>query len=149
MSPEDIRAEADAATAAFAKLLSSSGQETTGIPKPTEITVSETETDVEKFGLLGKPESGAQPIPPGQGGHVEPPPPTDCGSITATITGLAINEDCYPNGFCDECVVALKFTDLGVNGAMTIPGFGPSDPVDADWCDPNPVPPNIETCLCT
>lgn len=67
MTREEIAAEADSAARQFAADLSA--QDTsTGIPKPIEIVISQTETDIEKFGLDFEPTSKADTIPPASGG---------------------------------------------------------------------------------
>src|SRR4029077_14834926 len=91
MSPEQARSEADEEAAAFAQRLAKEEAQTTGIPKPTEITVSVTETDVERFGLeVGQPESAGVSI----GGDGGPPPPPSRHHFQIIISNPVISGTC-------------------------------------------------------
>lgn len=100
-SREQIRAEADEAARAFAARLASEEQVVTGIPKPPEITVTETTTDVEPFGLDLDPKSSAEiPATTGPG----PPGPPSCNpcdqrhlSIRFRCAGNIQSDGCFPN----------------------------------------------------
>lgn len=120
MSPEDIRAEADDAARAFAKLV---GQDsgTTGIPKPVEIVVTQTETDVEKFGLQLNPKStSAAPPAQGQPGPPPPPPeltcaPPEVASISVAFSGI-VACSCLGSG-----TESFLGANLGMNASFVLP----------------------------
>jgi hypothetical protein len=87
VTPDEIRDEADQAARDFAAQLAKSASTSTGIPKPPEITVTLTETEVEKFGLRMKPQSATSVEPAsGQGGA----------SVGPILTGAC----CKPDGTC-------------------------------------------------
>lgn len=81
MTKAEARAEADTAAAEFAQQFTQGQEkETTGIPKPFKIIVTETETEVEPFGGPFEPVSQADPIPPAQGGGGGGGPPPTTGA---------------------------------------------------------------------
>ena len=93
MTPEQLRAEADQAAQEFAA--AEIPDETTGIPKPPRIEVTETETDVEPFGLnFEEPETASEAPASGGGGGGGTPPCVGiirCFNISwsATVTGTS------------------------------------------------------------
>jgi hypothetical protein len=110
MTRAEIRAEADQAARDFAKLVAESNKGVTGIPKPVEIIVTQTETDVEKFGLQLNPKS-ASATPPASGPGVPPPPPpvgcpTSGGFISIEFSGVNFDCGCIIEG------VGTSYTDL-------------------------------------
>lgn len=119
MTPEEIRTEADDAARAFAKLVSQDTR-STGIPKPVEIVVTQTETDVEKFGLQLNPKStSAAPSAQGQQG---PPPPPACNpcdprhlSIRFRCAGEIQTDGCFPNSGLLSWDCGFAFTSLEVD----------------------------------
>jgi hypothetical protein len=122
MTREQIRAEADQAAQEFAEQIAQSENETTGIPKPVKIIITETETDVEPFGLnFEAPETASEAPAAGDGGGGGEPPPEPCPLTSIVISGVSINPGCYvgDNGACTN-QWSNTWQDVSLNGDATI-----------------------------
>ncbi len=112
---EQLRAEADASVAEFAELIAGQ-EETTGIPRPPKIEVSEIALDVKPFdfGIIAEPETEVF-----QGEPITPPPvgcPPDGIPITVSFSGIIADCACLGRG---EIV-----RDVSINGTFIIPSLG-------------------------
>jgi hypothetical protein len=122
MTREEARAEADQAAQEFAAQMAE-GSTTTGIPKPPKVTITETSTDVEPFGLDFEPQST---VVQGEGGPPGPPP--DC--TPCSLRHLSIRFRCAGNIQCDQC-----FPNCGLaNWDCGLMGLPPPIELDIDPC---------------
>lgn len=62
------------------------------------------------------------------------PAPGTCGNPRINLQDVEINTACYPNGFCDDCIVALHYSDVAYNGERDVTWATPA----AEWCGSTP-----------
>jgi hypothetical protein len=126
---EQLRADADADVAAFAELIAGQ-EESTGIPKPPKIEVSEValKTVPFNFGIIEEPETEVFPGP-------AQPPETCASSVSILVSGVTIRTDCIPADFCNPGDLGVQFNDVAMNGSLS-----PNNVDLTGWCPDSSTP---------
>lgn len=119
MTPEDRQRflmETEDSVRQFAALVEARNAGSTGIPKPPEIIVTETETETERFGLKLDPKDESSSASPGAPSSTTPPFVCPDG-LSITFSGIVLDCECSQTDHSGHHAV---LTDTSLNGTDSL-----------------------------